>query len=50
MSGTPGSVRMPAPLLGQHTDAVLRNRLGLSDAEIGGLRRAGAIGAARGSD
>ncbi len=39
MSDTPGAVRAPAPLLGQHTDEVLRTRLGLSDDEIGRLRR-----------
>jgi crotonobetainyl-CoA:carnitine CoA-transferase CaiB-like acyl-CoA transferase len=50
MSGTPGSVRTPAPLLGEHTDAVLRERLGLSDSEIADLREAGAIGAARTND
>jgi len=44
MSDTPGSVRMPAPLLGEHTDEVLRERLRLSDEEISALRAAGAIG------
>jgi crotonobetainyl-CoA:carnitine CoA-transferase CaiB-like acyl-CoA transferase len=44
MSETPGSVRTPAPLLGEHTDEVLRDRLGLSDAEIDRLRAAGALG------
>jgi len=39
MSETPGAVRAPAPLLGEHTDQVLRERLGLSDEEIAGLRR-----------
>jgi CoA:oxalate CoA-transferase len=43
MSETPGSVRTPAPLLGQHTDEVLRDRLGLSAAELDALRRAGTI-------
>ena len=47
LSGTPGSVREPAPLLGQHTDAVLRAELGLADDEIDRLRQAGAIGARR---
>jgi crotonobetainyl-CoA:carnitine CoA-transferase CaiB-like acyl-CoA transferase len=47
MSDTPGSVRRPAPLLGQHTDEVLRERLGLADAEIERLRRAGALGRRR---
>lgn len=43
MSGTPGSVRHAAPLLGQHTDEVL-SRNGYSDDEIGKLRDEGAIG------
>jgi crotonobetainyl-CoA:carnitine CoA-transferase CaiB-like acyl-CoA transferase len=44
LSETPGAVRAPAPLLGEHTDEVLRERLGLSDREIARLREAGAIG------
>jgi crotonobetainyl-CoA:carnitine CoA-transferase CaiB-like acyl-CoA transferase len=44
LSETPGAVREPAPLLGQHTDEVLRAWLGLGDAEIGSLRKAGALG------
>jgi len=44
MSETPGGVRAPAPLLGQHTAEVLRDGLGLSGAEIERLRAAGAIG------
>ena len=44
MSETPGSVRLPAPLLGEHTDEVLRERLGLDADEIARLRDAGAIG------
>jgi formyl-CoA transferase/CoA:oxalate CoA-transferase len=43
MSDTPGSVRLPAPLLGEHTDQVLRERLGLSEDEIASLRKARAI-------
>src|SRR5215472_17030 len=31
LSETPGSIRAPAPLLGQHTDAVLREYLGMSE-------------------
>ncbi|OLB07541.1 MAG: hypothetical protein AUH14_03270 [Candidatus Rokubacteria bacterium 13_2_20CM_69_15_1] len=47
LSETPGAIREPAPLLGQHTDQVLRERLGLGDDEIARLRRAGAIGSRR---
>ena len=43
LSETPGAVRSPAPLLGEHTDRVLRERLGLSDEEIARLHEAGAI-------
>jgi crotonobetainyl-CoA:carnitine CoA-transferase CaiB-like acyl-CoA transferase len=43
LSETPGSVRSPAPLLGEHTDEILRGRLGLSNDEIGQLRSAGVI-------
>ena len=44
LSETPGAVREPAPLLGQHTDEVLRECLGLDDGEIARLRAAGALG------
>jgi formyl-CoA transferase/CoA:oxalate CoA-transferase len=47
MSGTPGRVRQPAPLLGQHTDEVLGQRLGMSAADIARLRDAGVIGGGR---
>jgi crotonobetainyl-CoA:carnitine CoA-transferase CaiB-like acyl-CoA transferase len=36
-------VRTPAPLLGQHTDEVLRASLHLGDREIDELRTAGAL-------
>ena len=39
MSETPGSVRRPAPLVGQHTEEVLRERLGMDAREIADLRR-----------
>ncbi len=42
LSDTPGSVRSPAPRLGEDTDPVLRE-LGLSDAEIAALRKKGAV-------
>jgi crotonobetainyl-CoA:carnitine CoA-transferase CaiB-like acyl-CoA transferase len=44
LSETPGSVRTPAPMLGEHTDEVLRDLLGLGADEIAGLRAAGALG------
>jgi crotonobetainyl-CoA:carnitine CoA-transferase CaiB-like acyl-CoA transferase len=43
LSETPGSVRSPAPLLGEHTEQVLRERLALSEEEITRLRRDGII-------
>ena len=49
VSETPGSVRAPAPLLGQHTADVLREHLGLDDAEIERLRRIGVLGALGGT-
>ena len=39
----PSVVRAPAPLLGQHTDEVLRELLGYSDAQIGRLHEASAL-------
>jgi crotonobetainyl-CoA:carnitine CoA-transferase CaiB-like acyl-CoA transferase len=44
LSETPAAVRIAAPLLGEHTEEVLRGRLGLQDLEIARLRRLGAIG------
>ncbi len=37
---TPGGIQGPPPALGEHTDRVLRDLLGLSDAEIAELREA----------
>ncbi len=37
-SDTPASIRRAPPLLGQHTEAVLRDELGFSDARIDSLR------------
>jgi crotonobetainyl-CoA:carnitine CoA-transferase CaiB-like acyl-CoA transferase len=42
LSDTPGSVRTPPPLLGQHTDPLLRE-LGMNDHAIAHLRRERAI-------
>jgi formyl-CoA transferase/CoA:oxalate CoA-transferase len=50
LSETPGSVRTPAPMLGEHTDEVLRQLLGLAAEEIATLRAAGAIGPPHGVD
>jgi len=43
MSGTPGQVRHPGPRLGEHTDDVLREVLGLSEARLRELHAAGVI-------
>ena len=43
LSETPVSYRRPPPRLGQHTDEVLRELLGLSDADLARLRAAGVI-------
>jgi crotonobetainyl-CoA:carnitine CoA-transferase CaiB-like acyl-CoA transferase len=43
LSRRPNGVPAPAPLLGQHTDEVLRGVLGCTAAEIAALRQAGAI-------
>ena len=42
-SDTPGSVRTPPPMLGEHTNAVLENDLGLERARIDDLRARGVI-------
>jgi len=47
LSETPGRVRTPAPTLGQHTDDVLTDYLGLAASDIAALRAAGAIGPQR---
>ncbi|EAX48131.1 Formyl-CoA transferase [Thermosinus carboxydivorans Nor1] len=38
MSATPGAVERPAPLLGQHTEEILMEMLGLSAEEVAALR------------
>jgi crotonobetainyl-CoA:carnitine CoA-transferase CaiB-like acyl-CoA transferase len=43
LSETPVDYRLPAPLLGQHTDELLRERLGLGEAELANLRSRGVI-------
>ena len=42
-SQTPPTVRTPPPDLGEHTDAILREQLGMSDGEIERLRANGVI-------
>lgn len=43
MSGTPVEYVRPAPMLGQHTDEVLGERLGLSAEQLGQLKAGGVI-------
>jgi formyl-CoA transferase/CoA:oxalate CoA-transferase len=47
LSETPGAVRCAAPLLGEHTAQILRERLGMADAEIERLARQRVIGVNR---
>jgi crotonobetainyl-CoA:carnitine CoA-transferase CaiB-like acyl-CoA transferase len=42
-SATPGTVRLPPPLLGEHTEEILSEILGLERSQITELREAGAI-------
>ena len=43
LSRTPGSIRRPAPLVGEHNAYVFRELLGLSDADVQRLAEAGVI-------
>ena len=43
LSETPAAIRMPPPLLGEHTEAVLRDQLGYDDEQVERLRESGAI-------
>jgi crotonobetainyl-CoA:carnitine CoA-transferase CaiB-like acyl-CoA transferase len=43
LSETPAEYRLPPPMLGEHTDAVLSERLGLDAAALSGLRERGVI-------
>ena len=43
LSDTPGMVKTAPPSLGQHTQAVLRAELGMTDGDIDALREEGAI-------
>jgi crotonobetainyl-CoA:carnitine CoA-transferase CaiB-like acyl-CoA transferase len=44
LSSTPCDIRLPPPLLGEHSDEVLR-QAGFGEDEIAALRVSGAIGA-----
>jgi len=39
MSVTPPAYKLPPPQLGEHTDAILSERLGLTESELAALRR-----------
>ena len=43
LSETPADYRLPPPLLGEHTDTVLRERLGVDEARLAELRGNGVI-------
>jgi crotonobetainyl-CoA:carnitine CoA-transferase CaiB-like acyl-CoA transferase len=43
LSATPTELRMAPPILGQHTDEILREKLGLSAQEIELLKQNGVI-------
>ena len=43
LSETPADYRLPPPTLGQHTDAVLSERLGMRPEELADLRGRGVI-------
>ena len=43
LSDTPGEIRMPPPLLGEHTEEVLSGLLGKSGEEIAALKEKGVV-------
>jgi crotonobetainyl-CoA:carnitine CoA-transferase CaiB-like acyl-CoA transferase len=43
MSGTPVEYLRPAPMLGEHTDEVLKRQLGLDDERLAELKARGVI-------
>ena len=43
LSGTPGGTLWAGPELGEHTEVVLRDELGIDEQELARLRSAGAI-------
>jgi len=42
-SETPGTIRVPPPLLGQHTQEILSDVLGYSEDEMTSLRQEGTV-------
>ncbi len=49
LSETPGAIRSPSPSLGEHTAEVLRELLGLSDAQVGDLAARGIVVSPKGA-
>jgi crotonobetainyl-CoA:carnitine CoA-transferase CaiB-like acyl-CoA transferase len=43
LSATPAEVRMPPPMLGEHTEEVLIGLLGYSAQELAALQKRGAV-------
>ncbi len=43
LSETPGGIELPPPVLGEHTDGILTDWLGLADLDIAQLRRDGVV-------
>jgi crotonobetainyl-CoA:carnitine CoA-transferase CaiB-like acyl-CoA transferase len=43
LSETPPDYRIAPPLLGEHTEAVLRERLGMDAEALAGLRKKGVV-------
>jgi crotonobetainyl-CoA:carnitine CoA-transferase CaiB-like acyl-CoA transferase len=43
LSATPGGVRSPAPLWGEHTEQVLREVLGYDEARVASLQESEAL-------
>jgi formyl-CoA transferase len=50
LSETPGRIHRPAPTLGQHSEAVLKQHLGVSDSEYASLESQGVTGDDPGDD